>query len=141
MHGNWLVDRRVKTVHGKSDERKVQGILERIERIVVKRGVTALSIRISPPKKNSGHAELFLDGIREIAVRHGLPLHTFTAETLAEKCAMHTAQPKIKRSLAVSILYRFPQLRPEYAKTCTKKRVYYMKLFEAIACALCAPKA
>lgn len=140
MHGNWLMDYRVKTALGKSDERKVQGVLERIEKIIVRKGVTVLSMRINPSKTSSDNFELLLDGMREMAARHGLPLHTFDAKTLVTKCAIHSTQPKIKRSLAVSILYRFPQLRPEYAKTCSKQRVYYMKLFEAIACALCAPK-
>jgi hypothetical protein len=134
----WLREARVRTVRGEDIIDRLTDVVKVIQKAIDKEHVTAIAIKLNHPCRTSEFIEQIVDTVEIVAAINDLKLKVYKIEDLHTRLLSKT-QARNTGSLAVSLLKRFPELYGSYAKSCSEKRYYYyIKMFEAVACATAA---
>ncbi len=132
--GKELADYKVKAFCASWSENKYSRILETIQEAITSNEITCIAMKIQRGYKSSSGLMKVVEGIMELAVRFGIQVKTYLIEDLHKYCSFNSAPCQNKSILASYILCKYPELIREYRKCCSTGALYYIKIFEAVAC-------
>lgn len=128
LNGNALEDWQVKNFEGNWSKIKLKIILQTIERYMEEHRVTAVALKVPEACRSSNAVEEVTNGILWLCERKSVPVATYTINELKSLCNASN-----KAELMEYILNLYPELTHVFKQTQKVKRVYYVKIFEAVA--------
>jgi hypothetical protein len=136
LYDGELVDFRVRTFYGVWTEDKRNDILRTIRKAINRFGVTAIVVKAPKPAHCSNSILNILSDIEGIAEEGKIKLTLCTISELKKWYSKN--EMGNKQTLIQAIIKKYPhhrQLTQLYEKEKNNRNAYYVKIFEAIACA------
>lgn len=128
-----LLDHRIRTYPGTWNDRKCMAITDTTEQFIRRNGITAITVKIPGLSHCSENIMQLIDGIQEVADRHGIPVYHCTIRDLKRQLCV--GKKGNKHEVIAALLERYPELE-RITKDRKRLYVYHSKLFEAIACSI-----
>lgn len=128
LNGRNLEDWQVKNFEGKWSKIKLKIILQAIERYMVEFSVTHVYLKVPEACRSSVAIEELTKGIMRLCEDKRVPVTTYTIVELKRFCNAGN-----KAELMDYVLSLYPELTHVFKQSRKVKRVYYVKIFEAVA--------
>jgi len=131
-----LCDFRVRTFYGKWTEEKRRGMVANIERAIERYGITRLAVKTPKPAHCTQRIRDLISDIERLSEQRHIKLSVCTISALKRQYNGQISGNKQALIRAIIEKYpQYPQLAEIYSKERSNHNAYYVKLFEAIACA------
>lgn len=128
-----LVDWRRKSVRGKWSEAKHKQIKRIFENTLKHNGITHLAFKLPRPHESSRALFKVIDTLTALAEKYRIPCFGFGIDQL--KRCYKTSEVNNKKDMMEVIVQVHPEIRYEYEMEKKNREGYYLKVFEAVACA------
>ncbi len=125
--GNILKAWQVKNYDGVWSTMKLRAIVQTIERYIKDHSVAFVTLKVPEVSRTSPAIEMLTDGLIQLCKGKNVQVLTCTIMDLKTYC-----KAKNKNELIQYVLSRHPELYPVFAKSQNVKKVYYVKIFEAV---------
>jgi hypothetical protein len=133
-----LVHWEIRTFNAAWSNKKASHMAHTIQRYINRYNIDCIALKVNHPARTSNGLEHVVYSIIEIADKSLITLNQYSIAELNAGCSFNETPCKNKSILASSILHKYPDLIREYRRVCTDGKLYYMKVFEAAACAYCS---
>lgn len=127
MKGRSLEDWQVKNFEGKWSNMKLRIIVQTVDRYIQDHSVRLVALKVPEECRSSSALEMLTDALIRLCESKNIPLNTFTITDLKMYCGAIN-----KKELVQYILAIYPELSSVSAKSQKVKKVYYVKIFEAV---------
>lgn len=126
-NGIALEDWQVKNFEGVWSKRKLKVISITVSRYIKDNNVQYVALKVPEDNKSSDAMKKLLKELKRVCMAQNVELWTCTINELKLCCGA-----KNKAELMQYVLARHPELSQVFAKTQKVKKVYYVKIFEAV---------
>ena len=133
-----LTDYRIRTFPGKWTPEKCEDIWEVIETLIVRNGITDITVKVPPASHSSENLDELVRGIKGFGILFKIKVHCCTISDI--KLPYTGTVKGNKQAMVAALIEKYPELRNERG-TSKRAQAYNAKLFEAIACAELALRA
>ena len=127
MRGRSLEDWQVKNFEGKWSNMKLRIIVQTVGRYIQDHAVNFVALKVPEECRSSPSIEMLTDALIRLCESKNIPLYTFTITDLKTYCRAGNKKELIQYVLAI-----YPELSCVSAKSQKIKKVYYVKIFEAV---------
>lgn len=115
---------------------KLKRIVFILERIIEENRINCIAVKINPDLHSSESIDLIHGAIKMVANQKHILFYEYSIEELKMGCGKDT--PKNKGEMIQMVVEIYPHLAVEYQRQIRIRNPYYVKLFEAVACGICA---
>lgn len=126
-NGIALEDWQVKNFEGVWSKRKLKIISLTVSRYIKEKNVQYVALKVPEDNKSSEAMKTLLKELQRVCVGQNVELLTCTINELKLCCGANN-----KEELMKYVLARHPELSQVFVKTQKVKKVYYVKIFEAV---------
>ncbi|MDP1725542.1 MAG: hypothetical protein Q8M15_02070 [Bacteroidota bacterium] len=127
VKGSFLEDWQVKNFEGSWTNMKLRIIIQTIERYIKDHSVSFVALKVPELSRSSPAIEKLTDALLSLCEKINIQVNTYTIADLKNFCDV-----KNKEELMQYVLALYPELSKVFAKTQKVKKVYYVKIFEAV---------
>ncbi len=131
-----LIRWQMKLFTGSWSSGKLKRILSVIERILDEQAITCIALKQHDKSRTSDGIELLEEAIIKLAISKRIEFYEYSIDELKKGCGKEEVANK--KSLMSLISDKHPCLAYEYERQAKIHNPYYVKLFEAVACGMCA---
>lgn len=121
----------VKNFDEKWSEKKLSHIVKTLERYLEDYLILSVTIKVSEPCRSSFALERLTEALMRLCERKGIKVDTCTTNDLKSFCASRN-----RREMMDYVTQLYPELDHVRGKASRIKKVYYVKIFEAVLSAL-----
>jgi hypothetical protein len=129
-----LIEYQVKTFYGRITKKKLQRVLNAIQRTIGIYGAEMIAMKIPEGKCTSDKVWQLIKGIENMTDEKQLPIFRYTLSDLKKMCL--DDENKTRVDLAEILWQKYPELSFVERSKGVNKHTYYGKMFEAIAAAM-----
>lgn len=126
-----LEDWQVKNFEGIWSKSKLRIINSIVIKYINENSVRSVAIKVPEPNRSSPALKELIKGLNKSCLDSGLEVITYTINELKLACGV-----KNKSEMMQMVLSIHPELSHVFAKTQKVKKVYYVKIFEAVVASM-----
>lgn len=124
-----LIDWHTKCFKGAWSETKLLALLATISTLCMRHGVATIACKVPHPKRSSQQLDTLLRLIALQAYQAGIAFRFYPLDVLK------TEGIRNRKALIARLARAYPELGTEFKREQQNRTAYYLRMFEAVACA------